>query len=437
MRIGFWKWGHRVVGVGFAAMIAAGCASAQVASPPPPPSAPPVAEVSAPWPDAARARAVVDTLASDAFAGRGYDAAQGAARAATWTAARLAATPGVRPVGAAFVQPFALDADVVEQAGVAVGGRRLVLGADVLPMAEAASGRVSGPTCAAASVVPGCVLVLDAAADVRARLVDAARQGATAAVVLSDALPPYGPTGAALPLPVVTARRAAWPADARTVRVDLVRGAARQTGGNVVATVPGTAVPDSFVVVTAHLDHLGRIDDTFGGKPAVFRGANDNASGVAAVLALADTLARRPLRYTTVVVLTGGEEQGLVGAFALAARPSWPLDRTRLLVNLDMVASGETGIGVFGAAEQPDVFAGMQADAARLALGPLTGRAMRPNSDQYPFHEAGVPAVYLLTLGGRQPYHSTGDVPATLDWDDWARVVALAHATLRRATGER
>ena len=164
---------------------------------------------------------------------------------------------------------------------------------------------------------------------------------------------------------------------------------------------------------------------------------SDNASGVAAVLALADTLARRPLRYTTVVVLTGGEEQGLVGAFALAARPSWPLDRTRLLVNLDMVASGETGIGVFGAAEQPDVFAGMQADAARLALGPLTGRAMRPNSDQYPFHEAGVPAVYLLTLGGRQPYHSTGDVPATLDWDDWARVVALAHATLRRATGER
>ncbi len=208
-------------------------------------------------------------------------------------------------------------------------------------------------------------------------------------------------------------------------------------GENVVGAVRGSAVPDSFVVVTAHLDHWGRIGDPFGGPPAIFRGANDNASGAAAALALLDTLARRPLRYTTVVALTGGGEHGHAGASALVSRPLWPLDLTRLVVDLDRVASGETGIGVLGAPEQRDLFAAIQAIATRRGLGPLTGRVMRPDSDAFAFAEAGVPAICLSTLDGRQPDRSIADVPETLEWDDWARVVALAHATLRRVTGDR
>lgn len=341
--------------------------------------------------------------------------------------------PGVRPIGGAFLRTFEFRGLTVDQAGIEVDGRRLVLGVDALPRVESDEGRGTGPPCGPEPRPAECVAVLNG--DAPLRIADAMPAEATAAVVLVDALPPYGPTGEALPVPVVVVRRSAWPAAAQSVRLGVFVNEGRQFGNNVVATIRGSAVPDSFVVVTAHLDHLGRISDIFDGPPAIFGGANDNASGVAAALALADTLARRPFRYTTVIALTGGEEHGLHGAVALVRRPLWALDRTRLVVNLDMVASGETGIGVFGAAEQPEMFAAMQGIAARQALGPLTGRAMRANSDQYPFFEAGVPAVYLLTLGGRQPYHSVADVPETLEWDDWARVVALAHGTLRHVTG--
>ena len=444
------------------AMIGGGCASAQgpaasarVDAPPALPVARAVA--SAPWPAlaVARARAAVDTLTSDAFAGRGYDAARGADRAARWAAARMAATPGVRPLlagrptGSPFLHPFTFDAPIVERAGLVVGGRALVLGTDALPLVASRPGEGAGTAAAAdAGDLRGRVAVVATSDSLDARLTRAARAGAVAAVVLVDALPPYGRGREASPVPAFFVRREAWPGTdaapavrfALDVRAESAAGASARVspigGANVVGVVPGTAVPDSFVVLTAHLDHHGRILDAFGGAPAVFRGANDNASGSAAALALLDTLARRPLRYSVVVVLTGAEEQGLVGAEALAASPPWPLGRTALALNLDMVASGETGIGVFGAPEQPARFARMQDDAARLGAGPLVPRAMRPNSDQYAFSRRGVPALYLLGYGGRQPYHATGDVAATLEWDDWAAIVALTHATLRHATGD-
>ncbi len=403
----------------------------------------------------ARARAVVDTLTSDAFAGRGYDAADGANRAARWAAARMAATPGAVPVpsartsGDAFVHPFAFDAPIVERAGVAVGGRALVLGVEVLPLVASPPGDGTGRAAAAdGGDLRGRVAVFATSDSLDVRLTRAARAGAVAAVVLVDALPPYGRGREASPVPAFFVRRDAWPEAgdapevrfALDVRAESAAGASARVspirGANVVGVVPGVAVPDSFVVVTAHLDHHGRIADAFGGAPAVFRGANDNASGSAAALALLDTLARRPLRYSVVVVLTGAEEQGLVGAEALAAAPPWPLRQTALALNLDMVASGETGVGVFGAPEQAALFARMQDDAARLGAGPLVPRAMRPNSDQYAFSRRGVPALYLLAYGGRQPYHNVGDIAATLEWDDWAAIVALTYATLRHATGD-
>jgi aminopeptidase YwaD len=381
----------------------------------------------------APARADVDTLASAPYAGRGYDARQGAARAAAYLARRFEAL-GLRPLGPAFGHPFGFAADEVAAAGLSVDGRRLRMGTDALPV----EGSRSGSGMARAGAGPGRVAVIAAGDSVEARVARAAAQGAVATVVLFEALPPYGAVGFAAPVPVFAVVRAAWAAGAGRgplVRYRLNAAAALpRVGVNVVGAVPGTAAPDSFLVVTAHYDHMGCFVDAYARTDVCFPGANDNASGTALLLALAAEVARHPLRYTVVFAAMGGEEDGLHGSRALAAAPPWPLARTRFLVNLDMAASG-AGLMAFGGTDFAPELARLNVLAAAQGAPPVTARAMRPNSDQYPFFARGVRAFYLLTSGGAQPYHSPRDVPATLEWDAWARLYRLTSAFLRELAG--
>jgi hypothetical protein len=104
---------------------------------------------------------------------------------------------------------------------------------------------------------------------------------------------------------------------------------------NVVLTVPGSdpALRDRAIVIGAHMDHLGRVEST------VYPGADDNASGTAALLEIARVLASNPhgLKRTMVLVFWTGEEEGHLGSEYYMLHPVWPIERTSAYLNLDMI----------------------------------------------------------------------------------------------------
>ena len=181
---------------------------------------------------------------------------------------------------------------------------------------------------------------------------------------------------------------------------------------NLAALVRGTMRPDSFLVVSAHYDHLGQM-----GRRAYFPGANDNASGVALLLELAAHYARPENRpaYSVVFLLFGAEEAGLVGSRYFVAHPLVPLKRIRFLVNLDLLGTGELGATVVNGRVLEAPYRRLVAlNAAHQYLPQLAPRGPAANSDHFPFSEAGVPAFFIYTRGGSPAYHDVNDQPKAL-----------------------
>jgi aminopeptidase YwaD len=181
---------------------------------------------------------------------------------------------------------------------------------------------------------------------------------------------------------------------------------------NLAAIVRGTLQPDSFLVVSAHYDHLGMM-----GKHVYFPGANDNASGVAMLLELAAYYARPENRpaCSVVFLLFGAEEAGLVGSQYFVAHPLVPLRNIKFLLNLDLLGSGEQGATVVNGRLHEAAFRRLTAlNEAHHYLPALGARGKAANSDHYPFSEAGVPAFYLYTRGASKAYHDVNDTPASL-----------------------
>jgi Zn-dependent M28 family amino/carboxypeptidase len=183
---------------------------------------------------------------------------------------------------------------------------------------------------------------------------------------------------------------------------------------NVVGMVKGTEVPDSFLVLTAHYDHLGKLGNSLNNN-AVFRGANDNASGVALMLHLARQIAAKPLRYSVVFIAFAGEEAGLLGSAHFVKNPLIKLKNIRFLVNLDLLGTGDDGIMVVNATEFPKEWKMLEdMNAQNGWLKQVGQRGKAANSDHYWFTEAGVPAFFIYTMGGIKAYHDIYDLPETL-----------------------
>ncbi|TFW16119.1 M28 family peptidase [Duganella callida] len=166
---------------------------------------------------------------------------------------------------------------------------------------------------------------------------------------------------------------------------------------NVVGIVPGSdpKLKEEAVVYSAHWDHLG-IDDSAKGDH-IWNGAIDNASGAAALLAMAQEAVKHPARRTQVFLWPMGEETGLLGSAAYVQHPAWPLNKTSADLNLDsMNFVGKTrDIGVAGA-ERSSLYeaAGVVAKQMGLKLAPaipdLSGAYFR--ADHFNFARSGVPA---------------------------------------------
>lgn len=195
---------------------------------------------------------------------------------------------------------------------------------------------------------------------------------------------------------------------------------------NVVAVLPGSdpGLEDECVIVGGHLDHVGAQGDVF------WPGANDNASGAAAVLGIARAFAAAdaPPRRTVVFVLFAGEEQGLHGARFFAEHPVLPLARAAAMLNLDCVAHGDS-IQLGGGKTQPRLWGMARAIDARHAALTVAETWPGGGADAAPFHDAGVPTLYFASRPSYAHLHRTSDTVATLNPGLLADVAALAYRT--------
>lgn len=180
----------------------------------------------------------------------------------------------------------------------------------------------------------------------------------------------------------------------------------RHRTNNVLAYVPGTEVPDSFIVFTAHYDHLGMM-----GKETCFYGANDNASGTSMVLDLSRHFAKTTSKYSMVFITFSGEEAGLLGSVFCAGNPPFDLKRVKFLINLDMVGNGSEGITVVNASAHEKEFNILKdRNEQQQYLARVKFRGEACNSDHCPFHIKGVPSFFIYTMGKEySEYHSVYD----------------------------
>ena len=205
---------------------------------------------------------------------------------------------------------------------------------------------------------------------------------------------------------------------------------------NVVALVPGRdpALAGQYVVIGAHFDHLGR--STIGAMDpeagnAIRNGADDNASGTAAVLELARLIAANPTRRSVVLVNFTGEELGLLGSQWFVDHPSVPLDSVDAMINFDMVGRLKNDrlivYGVNTATEMPAIVQG--ANIAPAFDLKAVGDGYGP-SDQSSFYAKGIPVLHFFT-DLHEDYHRATDDADRIDSVGAARVVAMAERVVR------
>ena len=216
---------------------------------------------------------------------------------------------------------------------------------------------------------------------------------------------------------------------------------------NVVALLPGSdpRLRGQLVIVGAHFDHLGR--STEGAldpdrKDVVRRGADDNASGTAAVLELARLFAAAPPKRSLLFVTFSGEELGLLGSEYFVTHSPVPLDSAVAMVNFDMVGRLRDDklivYGVATAAELPALVdsANLAANAPRPGSpwsAPLRVTALGDGfgpSDHSSFSARGLPVLHFFT-DLHEDYHSAGDVPSKINAAGEAHVVDVAERVIR------
>lgn len=201
------------------------------------------------------------------------------------------------------------------------------------------------------------------------------------------------------------------------------RGGEEWPGVNVIGKIPGKS--DSIIVVSAHYDHLGKRDSL------IFNGADDDASGTAALLAYIDYFSRVQPNHTLVFAAFDAEEMGLQGARAMVSDSVF-LDKVKMNINLDMIAQNAQNelyaVGTYHYPKLKPVLENIDTGAIHLLFG-----HDHPNSelddwtyasDHGPFHQQGVPFVYF-GVEDHEHYHQHTDDFETIPQDFYKNSVRL------------
>ena len=172
----------------------------------------------------------------------------------------------------------------------------------------------------------------------------------------------------------------------------------RTASHNVIGILPGRTHPNEYVIYTAHWDHLGVCRTE--GPDRICNGAVDNASGSAALVALAEAHVRAGRPDRTIIFLNvTGEESGLLGSAYYAAHPIYPLARTAGGFNMDsinLVGAARDFVSIGGGKSQLDAYLARAAAAGglRVSAEPTPEAGYYFRSDQFSFAKQGVPMLY-------------------------------------------
>lgn len=197
-------------------------------------------------------------------------------------------------------------------------------------------------------------------------------------------------------------------------------------GVNLIVRVQGEQPAGQVIVVTAHYDHLGTRDGV------IYNGADDNASGVAGLLAVAENLSLAQPRHTIILVALDGEESGLRGARAFIEAPPAPLETIALNVNFDMLAKNAKGeLYAAGGSTQPWVKTLLEIMVPNAPVSLKLGHDTGPldsfdnwtmQSDHGSFAKAGIAWVYF-GVEDHPEYHKPTDDLATIPQDFFRKAV--------------
>ena len=228
-----------------------------------------------------------------------------------------------------------------------------------------------------------------------------------------------------LPYAIIDIKREALPEKPASIALDIEAYFEKAyTTQNVIGYVRGSIQPDSFLVFTAHYDHLGRM-----GNRTYFPGANDNASGTAMLLDLAKHYSQpdHQPKCSMIFIAFTGEERGLLGSKYMAYHSFFPLASVRFLMNLDMVGTGSEGVTMVNATEFPKAFDLMtKINAGNEYVLTVKKRGESCNSDHCPFYEKKVPAVFIYSLGKEYTeYHNIYDRADLIPLSEYSDIFRL------------
>ena len=385
------------------------------------------------------ARKYVKNLTAPALHGRGY-VDNGDGLAADWIAQQFTRM-GLRMLKADHFQPFQFNVNSFpDSVKVNIDGKALLPGTDFI--VHPASGRASGrfdlvhlrpedmldPARRAMSMgvlngkaaclhFPGTSNAdsLERYAEVERELMHFCPVVKTAAGKLT-----WGVAQEARPFPLIEVLPSAITDSSIAVELQVQNKLlARHEARNVLGWVKGKG--KKWIVVGAHYDHLGHM-----GPDAMFPGANDNASGVAMMLSLAEWFSKNKPRHNILFVAFAGEEAGLVGSKWFIVDRAIELAKIKLMLNLDILGTGDDGITVVNATAQQAFFDRLATiNAERQLLPQVKPRGPACNSDHCPFVERGVPALFVYTMGGIAAYHDVLDKDETLPLTEFPDLYAL------------
>ena len=214
------------------------------------------------------------------------------------------------------------------------------------------------------------------------------------------------------------------------VEVSVTKFRKRYTSTNVLGLLPGTDKKDEYVVLTAHYDHVGRQNGV------IHPGADDDGSGTVAVLQMAEAFAKAKAegkgpRRSIVFMAVSGEEMGLLGSWFYSENPLYPIAKTSVNLNIDMIGritpdyKGDSAnyVYVIGDDKLSSELAPL-ADSANRHVGLQLDRSFNGNdpqrfyfrSDHYNFARKGVPVIFYFN-GTHADYHRPGDTVDKINFD--------------------
>ena len=215
------------------------------------------------------------------------------------------------------------------------------------------------------------------------------------------------------------------------VTLDFTKKTSKVLSSNVIAYIEGTDKRDEFVFITAHYDHLGKRDTV------IFYGADDDGSGTVSVLELAEAFAKAKAegkgpRRSVVFMTVAGEERGLWGSAFYGDNPIFPLDKTTVDLNIDMIGrtdperKGDSSNYVYVVGDDKlstdlrPISEGLNKKYAKMELDykfndPNDRQQIYYRSDHYNFARKGVPIIFYFD-GIHADYHRPTDTPDKINY---------------------